>query len=88
MTVSELFLLSLGSCTLFPQHSEPQSEAEGLCCPEGTCLEGEVHALGLGEEPSQTLVLHKSPGANDLSLAHGWAVLGDHGCLPGVLVFI
>lgn len=48
VTVSELFLLSLGSCMLFPQHSEPQSEAEGLCCPEGTCLEGEAQALGLG----------------------------------------
>lgn len=42
MTVlQKLFLLSLGSCTLFPQPSEPPSEAEGLFCPEGTRSEGE-----------------------------------------------
>lgn len=39
--LEKLFLLSLGSCVLFPQQSESQSEAEGLFCPKGTCLEGE-----------------------------------------------
>lgn len=58
MTVLEkLFLLSLGSCTLFPQHGEPQSEAEGLFCPEGTRLECEskdlTRALGLGRNQAK-----------------------------------